>query len=229
MINKSIILVFSLLEILLFLLSILSILILLRFVYFYCHSFNLAAEKQDKSVVFVLGSGGPKTQKVFQHQKEIVKEFINNKTRAHTTFTVITYGLDSAKTWKVDEPNKGKRNELIDSVSWNGHGTRLDLGLNKAYNVLKNKKPKTQKRVYIFVSQVADVGSDPVKKAVSKLLEDGTELITIQVIDGSEGEEKKVVPRTKFVVKSRVRDDPKRLAQLLIVTLYFGKAIRLVF
>lgn len=194
-------------------------------IYFHYHSFNIVAEKQDESVVFVLGSGGSNAEKVFQHQKEIIKEFINNKTHPRITFTVITYGRDTAKTWKVDEPNKGKRNKLIDSVSWNGHGTRLDLGLNKAYNVLKNKKPKTQKRVYIFVSQIADVGSDPVKKAVSKLLEDGTELITIQIIDGSEKEGKKVVPRTKFVVKSRVRDDPKRLAQLLIITLYFGKFI----
>ena len=161
---------------------------------------------------------------MFQHQKEIVKEFINNKTRPHITFTVVTYGRDTAKARKVDEPDKGKRNKLIDSVSWDGHGTRLDLGLNKAYNVLKNEKPKTQKRVYIFVSHVADVGSEPVKKAVTKLLEDGVEMITIQVIDGSGVDEgKKVLPRTKFVVKSRVQDDPKKLAQLLIITFYFGK------
>lgn len=161
---------------------------------------------------------------MFQHQKEIVKEFINNKTRPHITFTVVTYGRDTAKARKVDEPNKGKRNRLIDSVSWDGHGTRLDLGLNEAYNVLKNEKPKTQKRVYIFVSHVGDVGSEPVKKAVTKLLEGGVEMITIQVIDGSGGDEgKKVVPRTKFVVKSRVQDDPKKLAQLLIIIFYFGK------
>ncbi len=184
------------------------------------------AEKQDESVVFVMGSGGPNAPKVFQHQKEVVKEFINNKTNPETTFTVITYGRDTTKTWNVKEPNKRKRNKLIDSVIWNGHGTRLDLALEEAYNVLRKKKPKTQKRVYIFVSQVADVGSEPVKKAVGKLLEDGTELITIQLVDGY-GRGKNVVPKTKFVIKSRVRDDPKRLAQLLILTFYVGKIIRL--
>lgn len=181
------------------------------------------AEKQEESVVFVVGSGGPNAQKVFQHQKEVVKEFINNKTKPNTTFTVITYGRDTTKTWTVNEPNKEKRDKLIDSVSWNGHGTSLHLGLEEAYNILRKKKPKTRKRVYIFVTQVANVGSEPVKKAASKLLDDGTELISILITDGDEEEGKKVVPRSKFVVKSRVRDDPKRLAQLLVITFYFGK------
>lgn len=174
-------------------------------------------------MVFVVGSGGPNAQKVFQHQKEVVKEFINNKTKPNTTFTVITYGRDTTKTWTLNEPNKEKRDKLIDSVSWNGHGTSLHLGLEEAYNILRKKKPKTRKRVYIFVTHVANVGSEPVKKAASKLLDDGTELISILITDGDEEKVKKVVPRTKFVVKSRVRDDPKRLAQLLVITFYFGK------
>ena len=185
--------------------------------------FCLAAEKQDEDVVFVMGSGGPNAQKIFQHQKEVVKEFMKNKTDPDTTFTVITYGRDTAKTWKVDEPNKEKRNKLIDSISWNDHGTRLDLGLQKAYNVLSKKKPKTRKRAYIFVSYVVDVGSEPVKKAVKKLLDDGVELVTIQMTGGDDGEGTKVIPWTKFVVKSGIRDDPKKLAQLLVFTFYFGK------
>lgn len=179
-------------------------------------------EKQEESIVFIVGSGGPNAQKVFQHQKEIVKEFITNKTNPDTTFTVITYGRDTTKTWNVNEPDKQKRNKLIDLISWNSHGTRLDLALEEAYNVLRKKKPRTQKRVYIFVSKLADVTSDGVMEAVGKLLEDGTELITIQIGDG-DGEARKVVPKTKFVVKSGVRDDPRRLAQLLVVSFYIGK------
>ena len=168
-----------------------------------------------------MGSGGPNAQTDFQHQKDVVKEFINNKTNPKTTFTVITYGRETAKTWKVDKPNKTKRNKFIDSISWQDHGTRLDLGLEEAFKVLR-KKPKTQKRVYVFVSQVADVGSEPVKRAVGKLLDEGTELVTIQLVYGDGKEDKKVVPRTKFVVKSHVRDGPKKLAQFLLIMFYTG-------
>ena len=174
-----------------------------------------------------MGSSGPNAENVFTHQKEIVKEFINNKTNPDTKFTVVTYGPSTTKTWKLNERNEKKRNKIINSMSWNGQGTRLDLGLSEAYNVLKRTKPNTHKRVYIFVSQAADVGSEPVKKVISKLLEDGTELITIQIVDRDDPEEvKKIVPRTKFVIKIRVRDDPKKLAQLLIVTFYVGKIIK---
>ncbi|XP_028394352.1 uncharacterized protein LOC114518524 isoform X7 [Dendronephthya gigantea] len=186
------------------------------------------AKKQDESTVFVMGSSGPNAEKVFTHQKEIVKEFVNNQTNPDAKFTVVTYGPSTTRTWKLDEPNKQKRNKIINSVSWNGRGTRLDLGLSEAYNVLKRTKPNTQKRVYIFVSQEADVGSEPVKKIIGKLLEDGTELITIQIVDRDDpGKEKKIVPRTKFVVKIHARDDPKKLAQLLIVTFYTDPCMRL--
>ena len=174
-------------------------------------------------MVFIVGSAGPKAQKVFQHQKEVVKEFITNKTNPDTTFTVITYGQDSTKTWNVDEPDKQKRNKLIELISWTSHGTRLDLGLEEAHRVLKTK-PDAKKRVYIFLSRLAEVTSERVRNAVAKLVGDGTELVTIQIDSGDE-EEKRVIPKTKFVVKSRVRDDPKRLAQLLVVTFYIGKTM----
>ena len=170
-----------------------------------------------------MGSGGPNAQKHFEHQREVVKEFINNKTNPKTTFTVITYDQNTAKNWKVNEPNKIKRNKLIDSIFWHGHGTRVDLGLEEAFKVLRKKKPKTQKRVYVFVSQMADVGTEPVKRAVGKLLNDGTELVTIQLVYEDGKEDKKVVPRTKFVVKSHVRDGPKKLAQFLLIMFYTGK------
>lgn len=180
-------------------------------------------EKEKENVVFVLGSSGPKAHQMFEFEKEVVKEYMNNQTDTDTTYTIVIYGKDSSESRPINEHDKSKRNKLIDSITWSTTGTRLDLGLEKAHKVLKdNKDPKVHKIVYVFVSETASVTSDGVKQAAKKLLDSGSDIITINVNDGIKANNQ-VIPRSKFAVKTGIFDNPKMLVVLLTFTYRIGK------
>ena len=170
--------------------------------------------------MFVLGSSGPEARRAFEHEKELVKEHMNKDVGFDRKYTVVTYGKDGSKIWPIDEPDKSKRNKLIDSITWPSPGTRLDLGLEKAHQVLRsNREPNVRKVVYVFVSDTGYVTTKRLKEAAKKVIDSGGVIITIYV--GGIAENKVVVPNTKFVVTTTILDDRSKLVTLL--TLWYRK------
>lgn len=186
--------------------------------------FSIPAVKQKEYVVFVLGSSGLNAQKRFQYQKQVVKEFLKNNSNSNLemSLTVVTYGLETAETWPVSLRDKSNQKTYVDNIPWNGPGRRLDLGLTKTSDALQNANPKSRKRVYVFINQAANIHSKPAQKAASKLLNEGAELISVQIMDDEEDRWKSGL-QDLFVVKARVNDDPERIALLLVMTYNFGK------
>ena len=167
--------------------------------------------------MFAFGSTGKDAKPLFNDEKEIAKNIIDNEKESDILYGTIVYGSDtSIKSKFKDMPDKTAVKKFIDGLSWIDDGKKLDHALLQANKLFKDHgRPKSRKILVVFVTGKADSTTDELKKAAKKLNDNDVKIITVGL--GTDPDDKQLVAVTpkKNIIKKRKPIKPSEVAQLI--------------
>lgn len=168
-------------------------------------------------VVFAFGAAGRNAITLFNKEKEIAREMIDNEKERDVLYSTVVYGKGaSVKSKFKDMPDKIDVQKFIDDLSWKDEGRKLDRALIETDKLFKDhSRPKARKILVVFVTGKADSTTKEVKKAAKKLNDNDVKIIAVKL--GTDPDDEKLLPVTPKgnIVKIKETVDPKKAAELI--------------
>lgn len=179
-------------------------------------------------IMYVIGSNGDEARKIFNKEKDIIKELLNFGSVANTKYGIIQYGKEpvvAAKFSDLSKPENVKR--VLDKIQWLSDGETIVESLRVASEVFKSdSRPNSQKLIVVFTGETVQDANEELKEVVDKLAKNRVKIIPVVVgvsPDPSSLDELK--PNIENPIIGRIDEGPRISSNEIGKAIYTGTCI----
>lgn len=139
----------------------------------------LAMNNTKLDIVFVLGARNPFASRDFDVMKKIAQEMIKQPRPSGTLYGFVTYS-DRGITRLTPDIPKEILMKLLDLIPWQNEGTRVDKGVEKGIEVIREgNRPGAKKLLIVFMNDKTTASSDNLMNVRRMAEESGVDVIVI--------------------------------------------------